>query len=105
MSKNFRAFLIFKCDTKFPGHVMAKLVQAREEGVLDWYNDELLHMAAELADRLLPAFNTTSGIPYSRVSFHFLRLKMNKSRFIKWKKKSFGLTAELIFFSIWNLNN
>lgn len=53
----------------FIGHVMAKLVQSRDENRLGWYKDELLQMAAELANRLLPAFNTSSGVPYSRVSW------------------------------------
>uniref|UniRef100_A0A9J2PH42 alpha-1,2-Mannosidase n=1 Tax=Ascaris lumbricoides TaxID=6252 RepID=A0A9J2PH42_ASCLU len=48
------------------GHVLAKLVQSKEEGRLGWYTNELLDMAVNLADRLLPAFNTTSGLPYSR---------------------------------------
>ncbi|EJD75564.1 Edem3 protein [Loa loa] len=53
------------------GHVMAKLVQSRDENRLGWYKDELLQMAAELADRLLPAFNTTSGVPYSRINLKY----------------------------------
>uniref|UniRef100_A0A1I8EUS1 alpha-1,2-Mannosidase n=1 Tax=Wuchereria bancrofti TaxID=6293 RepID=A0A1I8EUS1_WUCBA len=53
------------------GHVMAKLVQSRDENRLRWYKDELLQMAAELADRLLPAFNTSSGIPYSRINLKY----------------------------------
>ena len=37
------------------------------------YDDELLLMAHDLANRLLSAFeNTTLGIPYPRVSLHFL---------------------------------
>lgn len=35
---------------------------------LPWYNDELLHMAHDLGNRLLPAFSTPTGIPYARVS-------------------------------------
>ena len=35
---------------------------------LSWYNDELLHMAHDLGNRLLPAFSTPTGIPYARVS-------------------------------------
>jgi mannosidase alpha-like ER degradation enhancer 3 len=35
---------------------------------MQWYNDELLHMAKQLGYKLLPAFNTTSGLPYPRVS-------------------------------------
>lgn len=34
---------------------------------LQWYNGELLAMAKDLGYRLMPAFNTTTGIPYSRV--------------------------------------
>jgi len=48
---------------------MSLLVKAREDGHnrMEWYNGQLLKMAAELANRLLPAFNSTSGVPYSRV--------------------------------------
>ena len=35
---------------------------------LPWYKDELLHMAHDLGNRLLPAFSTSTGIPYARVS-------------------------------------
>ena len=34
---------------------------------LQWYKDELLHMAHDLGNRLLPAFSTPTGIPYARV--------------------------------------
>lgn len=56
---------------------MADLLRERGER-MQWYRDELLHMAKELGHRLLPAFNTTSGLPYPKVflvsvlvSFHF----------------------------------
>jgi len=32
------------------------------------YDDELLHLAEDLAERLLPAFETETGIPYHRVN-------------------------------------
>ena len=32
-----------------------------------WYKDELLEKAKDVGYRLLPAFNTTTGIPYPRV--------------------------------------
>lgn len=38
-----------------------------------WYRDELLHMAKDLGLRLLPAFNTSSGLPYPRVSIRWLQ--------------------------------
>lgn len=46
---------------------MADLLRQRGER-MQWYRDELLHMAKELGHRLLPAFNTTSGLPYPKVS-------------------------------------
>lgn len=35
---------------------------------LDWYDSELLQLATDLADRLLPAFRTPTGIPLARVN-------------------------------------
>src|SRR5579859_3907884 len=35
---------------------------------LPWYNDELLSLAVDLADRLLPAFGSPTGIPYPRIN-------------------------------------
>ena len=34
---------------------------------LSWYDGELLRMAEEVGQRLLPAFNTTTGLPYAKV--------------------------------------
>ncbi|XP_076025284.1 ER degradation-enhancing alpha-mannosidase-like protein 3 [Genypterus blacodes] len=52
------------------GHVMADLLRQRGER-MEWYQDELLHMAKELGHRLLPAFNTTSGLPYPKVNLRY----------------------------------
>ncbi|KAG8556188.1 hypothetical protein GDO81_017955 [Engystomops pustulosus] len=52
------------------GHSVAILLKEKGERML-WYNDELLHMAKELGYKLLPAFNTTSGLPYPRVNLKF----------------------------------
>uniref|UniRef100_A0A3B4BMC0 alpha-1,2-Mannosidase n=1 Tax=Periophthalmus magnuspinnatus TaxID=409849 RepID=A0A3B4BMC0_9GOBI len=46
-------------------HVMADLFRQQGER-MQWYRDELLHMAKDLGHRLLPAFNTTSGLPYPK---------------------------------------
>ncbi|XP_059378955.1 ER degradation-enhancing alpha-mannosidase-like protein 3 isoform X3 [Carassius carassius] len=51
------------------GHSMA--VMFKESGQMLWYQDELLHMAKDLGLRLLPAFNTSSGLPYPRVNLRF----------------------------------
>ncbi|XP_058641323.1 ER degradation-enhancing alpha-mannosidase-like protein 3 isoform X3 [Onychostoma macrolepis] len=51
------------------GHSMA--VMLKESGQMVWYQDELLHMAKDLGLRLLPAFNTSSGLPYPRVNLRY----------------------------------
>ncbi|KAI1891634.1 hypothetical protein AGOR_G00145800 [Albula goreensis] len=49
------------------GHTMAVCLREQGQHML-WYQDELLHMAKDLGLRLLPAFNTSSGLPYPRVN-------------------------------------
>ncbi|KAG1973583.1 ER degradation-enhancing alpha-mannosidase-like protein 3 isoform X2 [Pimephales promelas] len=48
------------------GHSMA--IMLKESGQMLWYQNELLHMAKDLGLRLLPAFNTSSGLPFPRVN-------------------------------------
>ena len=50
------------------GHVMAEEVKRQRKG-MQWYKGELLELAVDLGDRLLPAFNTTTGIPFPKVSW------------------------------------
>lgn len=50
---------------------MADLLRQRGDR-MQWYQNELLHMAKDLGHRLLPAFNTTSGLPYPKVFFIWL---------------------------------
>ncbi|CAD5230317.1 unnamed protein product [Bursaphelenchus okinawaensis] len=50
------------------GHLMSKIIQDKDPKRMLWYSDQLLKMAADLADRLLPAFNSTSGVPYSKIN-------------------------------------
>ncbi|XP_056270268.1 ER degradation-enhancing alpha-mannosidase-like protein 3 isoform X1 [Pseudoliparis swirei] len=52
------------------GHSMAVMLKDKGQHML-WYQDELLHMAKDLGHRLLPAFNTSSGLPYPRVNLRF----------------------------------
>ncbi|KAM9324523.1 ER degradation-enhancing alpha-mannosidase-like protein 3 [Gastrophryne carolinensis] len=52
------------------GHSVALMLKEKGER-MTWYNDELLTMAKELGYKLLPAFNTTSGLPYPRVNLKF----------------------------------
>uniref|UniRef100_A0A8D0HG28 alpha-1,2-Mannosidase n=1 Tax=Sphenodon punctatus TaxID=8508 RepID=A0A8D0HG28_SPHPU len=52
------------------GHSMAIMLKEKSEH-MQWYNGELLHMAKQLGYKLLPAFNTSSGLPYPRVNLKF----------------------------------
>lgn len=58
---------VCNCRGLLSGHVMAQYFKQQGLG-LPWYNNELLVRAKEVGDRLLPAFNTSTGIPYPRVS-------------------------------------
>ncbi|RCN33569.1 hypothetical protein ANCCAN_20591 [Ancylostoma caninum] len=56
----------------FAGHLLAELLRAKDPTRLKWYNDrQLLKMAEDIGNRLLPAFNTSSGIPYSRINLRY----------------------------------
>ncbi|XP_025203612.1 ER degradation-enhancing alpha-mannosidase-like protein 3 [Melanaphis sacchari] len=52
------------------GHIFAQHFKENSNH-LQWYNGELLVMAKDLGYRLMPAFNTTTGIPYSRVNLKY----------------------------------
>jgi len=47
------------------GHIFA--ADPKHSYYLDWYNGELLALAKDLGERLLPAFDTPTGLPYARV--------------------------------------
>jgi len=49
------------------GHATALELQ-KKHNRLQWYDGSLLRMAQDIGDRLLPAFNTTSGLPFSRIN-------------------------------------
>ncbi|XP_023950871.1 ER degradation-enhancing alpha-mannosidase-like protein 3 [Bicyclus anynana] len=48
-------------------HVLATALK-NDVPALQWYKGELLAMAEDLGRRLLPAFNTSTGIPHGRVN-------------------------------------
>ena len=52
-------------------HFAAVALKEKGHHELDWYNSELLTMSEELGRRLLPAFNTSTGLPYPKVYFKF----------------------------------
>jgi len=75
--------LAYVCDFVFSGllsaHVLAELL--REQGAgLGWYRGELLAMAKELGTRLLPAFNSSTGIPHARVNLRHGLKNLEHSR-------------------------
>lgn len=55
-------------------HILAKIVQQinsskiYDSNVLKWYKSELLDMALDIGHRLLPSFNTPTGLPYRRIN-------------------------------------
>ncbi|XP_055639386.1 ER degradation-enhancing alpha-mannosidase-like protein 3 [Toxorhynchites rutilus septentrionalis] len=48
-------------------HILSEYIQ-KQADVMTWYRGELLEMAKDLGYRLLPAFNTSTGIPHARVN-------------------------------------
>ncbi|UJR32279.1 hypothetical protein I4U23_019744 [Adineta vaga] len=62
------------------GHISAKYINSHHPLRLSWYRDELLVLAHDLGIRLLPAFNTTSGLPLPRVNLRYgIDLTLSKS--------------------------
>lgn len=49
-------------------HVLANYVKEKSPPMFSWYNDQLLTLATDLGNRLLPAFNTTTGLPHPRIN-------------------------------------
>uniref|UniRef100_A0A0N4ZTJ3 alpha-1,2-Mannosidase n=1 Tax=Parastrongyloides trichosuri TaxID=131310 RepID=A0A0N4ZTJ3_PARTI len=52
-------------------HLMVNILKEHDKKRFIWYKNELLNMAEDLGKRLLPAFNTTTGIPFSRVNLKY----------------------------------
>ena len=67
-----------------------------------WYNNELVSMAKEIGYRLLPAFNTSTGIPYPRVSCAWLWNKIHVfvNYSIQWL--NFWTNQEIRWSKIWS---
>ena len=59
--------MCFSCRGLLSGHVLAEFLKSSKKS-MRWYQGELLEMAKELGERLLPAFNTTTGIPFPKVN-------------------------------------
>ena len=53
-------------------HLLADLVKNKYPGErMDWYKDQLLDLALDMGYRLLPAFNTSTGLPHPRVNLKY----------------------------------
>ncbi|KAG1692971.1 ER degradation-enhancing alpha-mannosidase-like protein 3 [Nymphon striatum] len=51
------------------GHILASYIHDRlPNNRMQWYTGQLLNMAKELGYRLLPAFNTTTGLPTPKIN-------------------------------------
>ena len=64
---------VMLCSGLLSGHLMATRLR-KSHGVMSWYTGELLHMAHDIGNRLLPAFNTTTGMPFPRVCVECLHV-------------------------------
>ncbi|XKL61531.1 hypothetical protein PGB90_008588 [Kerria lacca] len=51
-------------------HVLSEVLKSKHNK-MNWYNGELLEMAKNLGYRLLPVFNTSTGIPFGRVNLKY----------------------------------
>ncbi|CAE7111477.1 unnamed protein product [Rhizoctonia solani] len=99
-------------------HMFAADKEERWGFGIPWYNDELLHLAYDLGRRLLPAFGTTTGIPFARINLRHGVPKTETfetctagagSLLLEWTMLSrlsgdpeFERVARKAFFAIWN---
>jgi mannosidase alpha-like ER degradation enhancer 1 len=61
---------VFEVNIRMLGGLLSAHVFASEPSrgfAIPWYKGELLVLARDLANRLLPAFRTATGMPYARV--------------------------------------
>ncbi|CAK5275566.1 unnamed protein product [Mycena citricolor] len=69
---------VFETNIRVLGGLLSGHIFASREGHpfhLQWYKGELLDMALDLAERLLPSFSTPTGMPYARVNLRHGVLK------------------------------
>ncbi|KAK7061652.1 alpha-1,2-mannosidase [Favolaschia claudopus] len=62
---------VFETTIRVLGGLLSGHIFASQEGhpfFLPWYRGELLQMALDLGNRLLPAFSTPTGLPYARIN-------------------------------------
>ena len=78
-------------------HILAKTVQElpnnKHSKLLDWYSDELLNMAVDVGNRLLPAFNSRSGLPHRRIN---LKYGMNSNDLLNFQETCTACAGSMI---------
>lgn len=66
---------VFETNIRVVGGLLSAHIMAEHlnqlYGALGWYRSEMLTMAKDIATRLLPAFNTTTGIPHGKVNLRY----------------------------------
>lgn len=62
---------VFEATIRVVGGLLSAHLLTKERNLTTWYNDELLYMARALVERLTPAFQTRTGIPYARVNLRY----------------------------------
>jgi len=61
------AVSVFETNIRVVGGLLSSHILAELIGI-NWYKGELLNLALDVAYRLLPAFNSTTGLPHPRVN-------------------------------------
>jgi mannosidase alpha-like ER degradation enhancer 3 len=64
------AVSVFETNIRVVGGLLSSHILAELIGI-NWYKGELLNMALDVAYRLLPAFNSTTGLPHPRVNLKY----------------------------------
>lgn len=62
---------VFEVTIRVLGGLLSGHILASDERLghkLDWYRGQLLTLAKDLGERLLPAFNTPTGLPFARIN-------------------------------------
>jgi len=62
---------VFETTIRVLGGLLSAHLLIKDLKLLNWYSSELLDLAVDLGNRLLPAFKTKTGIPYSRVNLRY----------------------------------
>merc|ERR1719189_2197545 len=64
------AVSVFETNIRVVGGLLSSHILAELIGI-NWYKGELLNLALDVAYRLLPAFNSTTGLPHPRVNLKY----------------------------------